>query len=199
MGKSRTQSGRRAVSKGAGKIMSLKEVFQSVSEFFKHERLEYAVIGAFALYGYGYVRATRDIDFITRSQHQEKITRFLESLGFETVHRSDSFSNHLHPIGATRVDIMYVDGQTADEFFSSTEEKLIFNDVKVPVVSAEHLIALKLFAAQNNPDRKLKELSDIREVLHLTKVNKNAIRKYFVKYGQEKYYDEIIDGSNRNG
>jgi hypothetical protein len=66
-------------------------------------------------------------------------------------------------------------------------------------VSAEHLIALKLFAAQNNPDRKLKELSDIREVLHLTKVNKNAIRKYFVKYGQEKYYDEIIDGSNRNG
>jgi predicted nucleotidyltransferase len=178
--------------------VSLKEVFKAISGFFKHERLDYAVIGAFALYGYGYVRATRDIDFITRAQHQKKIKQFLESLGFETVHCSDSFSNHQHPIGATRVDIMYVDGMTADEFFSSTEEKLIFNDVVVPVPSAENLIALKLFAAQNNPDRKFKELSDIREVLNRSKVNENTIRKYFVKYGQEEYYDEIVNRRRRN-
>jgi hypothetical protein len=178
--------------------MSLKEVFQSVSEFFKRERMDYAVIGAFALYGYGYVRATRDVDFITRSEHQKKIIRFLENLGFETVHRSDSFSNHLHPIGATRVDIMYVDGPTADEFFSSTEEKLIFNDVAVPVPSAENLIALKLFAAQNNPDRKFKELSDIREILNRSEVNDSTVKKYFVKYGQEKYYDEVANGRGKN-
>jgi hypothetical protein len=172
--------------------MSLREVFQSVSEFFKHEQIDYAVIGAFALYGYGYVRATRDIDFITRSQYQEKITRFLESLGFETVHRSESFSNHLHPVGATRVDIMYIDGKTADEFFSATQEKVLFEDVAVPVAGAEHLIALKLFAAQNNPDRKFKELSDIREIVNRSKVNSSKIKEYFVKYGLEKYYDDTV-------
>jgi hypothetical protein len=178
--------------------MSLKEAFQSVSEFFIRERLDYAVIGAFALYGHGYVRATQDIDFITRLQYQNKIIRFLVSLGFETLNRSDSFSNHLHPIGATRVDMMYVDGPTADEFFKSTMKMVLFNDITVPIVSAEHLIALKLFAAQNNPDRLFKELSDIKELIVRTKVNSITVKKYFVKFGQEKYYDEIVSGSKRH-
>jgi hypothetical protein len=179
--------------------MSLKEVFQSVSEYFLRERLDYAVIGAFALYGYGYVRATSDIDFITRLQNQNKIVGFLENLGFETLNRSDGFSNHLHPIGATRVDMMYVDGPTADEFFKSTTKSVLFNDMSVPIVSAEHLIALKLFAAHNNPDRLFKELSDIKELTIRSKTNGITVRKYFIKYGLEKYYHEIFGPTDKNG
>ena len=65
---------------------------------------------------------------------------------------------------------MYVDGSTADTIFSSIEVRIIFKDIAVPVVSAEHLIAMKLFAAHNNPDRVFKELSDIKEVVKYAKV-----------------------------
>ncbi|MBN2035779.1 MAG: nucleotidyl transferase AbiEii/AbiGii toxin family protein [Chitinispirillaceae bacterium] len=171
--------------------MSLKEIFSSVTQFLRREHIDFAVIGAFALYGYGYARTTKDIDFITRLTDKNKIIRFLESVGFETLHQSDSFSNHLHPIGASRVDLMYVDETTADQVFGATIEKLLFNDIPVPVVSAEHLIAMKLFAAHSNPDRLFKELADIREVVSLTNIDKNKIHKYFIKYEMERYFDEI--------
>jgi hypothetical protein len=122
---------------------------------------------------------------------KRKVIAFLESIGFETIHASDSFSNHLHPIGASRVDMMFVDGPTADSVLSSTVEKLVLNDIPVPVVSAEHLIAMKLFAAHNNPDRLFKELGDIKEILNRSPVTGTEKKKYFIKYDLEKYYDEV--------
>jgi hypothetical protein len=172
--------------------LSLKDIFIAVSDFFKRERIDYAVIGAFALYGYGYVRATKDIDFLIRLKDKRKVITFLESIGFETIHASDSFSNHLHPIGTSRVDMMFVDGPTADVILSSTEKRLVLNDISVPVVSAEHLIAMKLFAAHNNPDRLFKELGDIKEIVIRSNIAGSVIKKYFIRYEMEKYFDEII-------
>ena len=171
--------------------MDLKDIFESMTDFFKREKMDYGVIGAFALYAYGYVRATRDIDFITRIEHQNRIISFLESLGFETLLKSTAFSNHLHAIGAVKVDIMYVEGTTADDIFKSTKNRMIFKDFSVPVVSAEHLVAMKLFAIQNNSERKFKDFSDIKEILLHTTYNKSVVREYFKKYGQESYFEEI--------
>jgi hypothetical protein len=58
----------------------------------------------------------------------------------------------------------------------NASEKIVLNDVPVPVVSAEHLIALKLFAAQNNPGRKFRELSDIKEIVNRASVNVAIVR-----------------------
>lgn len=171
--------------------MSLKEIFTALSDFFKRNKMDFGIVGAFALFSYGYVRATRDIDFITRIKNREKTIRYLESLGFETTFSSRAFSNHLHPIDSVRVDIMYIEGATAGEIFGSTENRLIFNGIELPVVSAEHLVAMKLFAIQNNPDRKYKDLADIKEILRHTKCNRKTIKKYFIKYGQESFFDEI--------
>jgi hypothetical protein len=178
--------------------MKLQNIFKALSEFFIRENMDYGVVGAFALYAYGYVRATRDIDFITRINYQKKIITFLESLGFETTFRSNAFSNHLHSIGSVRIDIMYVEGITADDIFNSTKNRLILNDIMLPVVSAEHLVAMKLFAIKNNPDRKFKDLSDIKEILSHTTYNKKTIKKYFKKYGQDEYYDEIVGDDNED-
>ena len=92
---------------------------------------------------------------------------------------------------------MYIEGATAAKIFSSTENRLILNGLELPVVSAEHLVAMKLFAIQNNPDRKFKDLADIKEILRNTKYNKKRIKEYFVKYGQESYFDEIAKEINK--
>ena len=171
--------------------MTIKDQFKILTEFFGQENLDYAVIGAFALYAYGYTRATRDVDFITRIEYQNKIVEYLESLGFETLNRSEGFSNHLHSIGNVRIDLVYLDGETAQIVFNSTEKKLLFEDLELPVVSPEHLVALKLFAIQNDPNRKFKELADIKEIIQLTNIDKDTLQGFFKKFGMEEYHDEI--------
>ena len=177
--------------------MSLKNIFETISDFFTRNQLDYGIIGAFALYSYGYVRATQDIDYITRLKYKEKTVAYLESLGFETIFSSDAFSNHLHAIDSVRVDVMYVEGETADNIFKSTEKRLIFKDLELPVVSPEHLVAMKLFAIKNNPERKYKDLADIKEILHNTAYNEEIVKGYFKKYEQESYYDELAGGKNK--
>jgi hypothetical protein len=176
--------------------MGLRELFQSMVEFMNRQRMDYAVIGAFSLYAFGYVRATRDIDFITRMENQEKIVRFLASLGFETIQKTSAFSNHVHPLGNARVDIMYVENDTADKIFSSAKKTLLFEKIELPVVSPEHLIALKLFAAHSDPSRKFREFSDIQEVMRRTSVDRSVVRDYFKKYGFEEMYEEIAGKDN---
>ncbi len=171
--------------------MALRDIFKALSGMFEREKADFAVIGAFALYAYGYVRATKDIDFVTRIEFQKEAVAFLESLGFQTVHCSDAFSNHVHPIGAMRVDLMYLEKATADIIFKDVQKRVLFGDVKIPVVSPEHLIAMKLFAAQQNSQRRLKDLADIKEIISAVDIDSASIRKYFKQYGLEEYYKDI--------
>jgi len=88
--------------------------------------------------------------------YQKSIVKFLMSLGFETLQRTDAFSNHVHPVGNARIDIMYVENETAEKIFSSTQRSLLFEKLELPVVSPEHLIALKLFATHSDSSRKFR-------------------------------------------
>jgi hypothetical protein len=178
--------------------MPLKDVFKAVSEMFEHEKADYAVIGAFALYAYGYVRATKDIDFVTRIQFQKKAVHYLESLGFKTTYCSEAFSNHVHPIGAMRVDLMYLEKNTADIIFGKTEKRVLFEDLKIPVVSAEHLVAMKLFAAKHNERRRLKDLADIKEITAVVDIDKETLKDFFRQFGLESYYKEFEGNDNES-
>ena len=146
-------------------------------DFFKREKIDYALIGAFALKAYGYMRATADIDFIVRQKDQAKIIAHLESLGFETVYSSSGYSNHVHPLsGSGRIDFVYVKGDTAESIFNETKRLLVLGNI----------------AMKNDPDRALKEMADIKELLNLPGIDLQEVRKYFEKYGQmERYYDII--------
>lgn len=171
--------------------MIIKEQFRLLTRFFEEKKLDYAIIGAFALYAYGYTRATKDIDFITRREYQKIIVEYLESLGFETLNCSEGFSNHLHPMGSIKIDLVYISGETADSVFEETQRRVIFENQKLEVVSPEHLIALKLFAIKNEPGRKYRDLADIKEIFRLTNLNLDTIQALFKKYGMEEYFNEI--------
>ncbi len=173
--------------------MKFKEVFKLLVDFFERERLDYALIGAFALHAYGYVRASQDVDFIVRHEDQKKIIDNLESLGFETVYCSPGYSNHVHPLsGLGRIDFVYVKGETAKSIFRETRKLLILGDLTLPVVNPEHLIALKVFAMKNNPERSLREMADIKYLISLPEIEMQTVKRYFEKYGQmERYYDII--------
>jgi len=181
--------------------MKFKEIFQLLVEFFEREGIDYALIGAFALKAYGYMRATQDIDFIVRHEDRTKIVANLESLGFETSYSSTGYSNHVHPLsGLGRIDFVYVRGDTAESIFKETRRLLVLGNLTMPVVKAEHIVALKAFAMKNDPDRALKEMADINELLSLPGIDLHEVRKYFEKYGQiERYHDIVGEKRKKQG
>jgi hypothetical protein len=175
--------------------MNFRAALEKLIQFFSKEEMDFALIGAFALNAYGYVRATQDIDFLVRARDQDKIIRFLETLGYETLHRSKGFSNHLHRLGNLgRIDFVYVEGKTADSIYASTNPLLILDGFPVPVAKPEHLIALKAFAMKNDPTRSFREMADIHFLLTLGGIDKGEIRSYFQKYGLLEKYDELTGG-----
>lgn len=173
--------------------MNLKTVLAELIQFFSKKEIDFALIGAFALNAYGYVRATQDVDFLVKGKNQDKIVKFLEALGYETLYRSKGFSNHLHRItGLGRIDFVYVEGETAETIFSAARPLLILENLPIPVVRPEHLIALKVFAMKNDPQRTFREMADIQQLLSLPEIDREEVREYFIKYGLLEKYDELI-------
>lgn len=179
--------------------MNVKTIFQELTAFFCRAKIDHALIGAFALKAYGYLRATQDVDFLVHVRDQEKIIQHLEALGYETVYRSRGFSSHPHALSSlARIDFVYVDGETAATIFAATRPLVVLEGVPIPVVKAEHLIALKVFAMKNDPERALQEMADLQQLLRLPGIDHQEARRYFERYGQLEKYLEITGEGNRD-
>lgn len=123
---------------------------------------------------------------------QPALLRFLAELGYEQLHASAGFSNHLHPdLAWGRLDFIYLDGHTADVLFARAARARPVGDVEVLVPSPEHLAAMKVQAIRNDPARRFKDLADIQFLLGLPGVDEAEIRGYFESQGLLKEFDEL--------
>jgi hypothetical protein len=175
-----------------GVYVDFSRVITSVTSFMVDQGHPYALIGGLAMAAYGMVRTTLDVDLVTTTEAQEGLVEFLESMGFDTVYRSSGYSNHHHSDSALGgVDVVYVQGTTGQELFSAVRTVAGPDETSVPVLSAEHLAAMKIFAIKNDPTRTFAELEDIRFLLTLPGVDRNEIRGYFEKHGLGNLYAEL--------
>ena len=178
--------------RGASLRVDFGKVLSTLVTFFEREGFRFAAVGAFGLHAYGLSRATLDLDLATESQAQPKLIAFLESLGYETLHRSPGYSNHLHPhpdLG--RVDFMYVSGETSRLLFAGGGTMLRLGGHSVPVPRPEHLAAMKIHAMKNDPSRTLQEMADIQFLLRLPDIDDEEVRGYFERSGLLERYLEI--------
>ena len=163
-----------------------------VSSFLEERGYRYAVIGGIALASYGMPRTTLDVDFAVELSAQDDLIRFLESRGYQTLHRSTGYSNHKHPDPTWgSLDIVYVSGETGQKLFAETTVHRGPRDIEIPLPKPEHLAALKVLAMKNDPDRTFQEMSDIRFLLSLPGVDRREIGSYFERYGMKERFDEL--------
>lgn len=164
----------------------------TLAGFFEREGIRYAVVGAFGLQAYGLGRATMDVDLVAEAEAQRRVLAFLESLGYETLHVSTGYSNHVHPTPAMgRVDLVYVGGETGRLLFGQCVRALDLGGQHLPVPRPEHLAAMKVQAMKNDPRRTLQEMADIQFLLRVPGVDEEEIRGYFERAGQLERYHEI--------
>ncbi|MFN0064441.1 MAG: hypothetical protein ACKVPX_18190 [Myxococcaceae bacterium] len=173
--------------------MDFDRVLRNVADFLEREGVAYALAGGLALQAHGMSRATFDVDLVLVASEQGKLVAFVESLGYATLHRSPGFSNHVHQDTALgRLDFIYVDAETGRKLLAPTGvEWKLSNGKSIQVPRPEHLIAMKVHAAKNDPQRLYKELADIQFLLGLPGVDTGAAAKYFREAGMEDKLDEL--------
>ena len=158
--------------------MEIAAVVGDVRGYLDREGIPFAIVGALALHTYGYSRATNDVDLLVGRDAQDRLIAFLEKRGFETLHRSDGYSNHLHAnpdLG--RLDVIYVDEDTRGKMFAEARPA--------------SLAAMKIHAMKNDPSRAFQEMADIQFLMRLPGVDRGQIREYFERSGQVERFHEL--------
>jgi hypothetical protein len=169
--------------------MQFEEVLRTFSEFFEKEGIRYALIGGLAIRAWGHVRATQDVDFVVEQAAKTRAVAFCESEGFETLHVSDGYSNHVR--GGDRVDFIYVDAPTAGQIFDASQRREVIAGFQLDVAKPEHLSAMKAIAIKYDPRRGWRDVDDVLFLLRLPGVDRAFVRDYFVRKGLLDVIDEI--------
>jgi hypothetical protein len=170
--------------------MRFEEVLRLFGEFFTVENIRYAVVGGLAVHSWGGSRLTKDTDIAVDRLNQNRVVAFAESRGFETLSVREAFSNHLLAPN-TRLDFMYLDGTTAERVFDASIVRPVIGDVVAPVASPEHLAMMKAMAMKNFPHRALFEGEDVRQLMSVPGVDREAVRDYYRRNGLLELFDAI--------
>jgi hypothetical protein len=137
-------------------------------------------------------RATADLDLVVEARGRETLISFLESLGYETLHASAGYSNHLHAMASLgRVDCIYAGAETAERLFEKARIIAAVEGIEVRVPCAEHLCAMKCLAMKNDPTRALQDMADVQRLLELPQIDEDQVRGYFERHGLMDAYREI--------
>jgi hypothetical protein len=163
---------------------------RTVQTFLAERHFRVAVIGGVALSAYGNRRLTLDLDIVTDAAAQDVLIAFMESQGFVTLHRSSGYSNHRHTERG-RIDFMYVRDQTADRLFAAATARPGPGGRSMLVPKPEHLIAMKVQAMRDAPERGLQDLVDIAYLLQVDGVDRDEVHSYFVRAGLEERWNEL--------
>ena len=175
--------------------MNFGETLDRVGTVLAAGNWQWAVADGVALSAYGNPRMTLDLDVVTEAAAQGAVVSGLEAAGYITLYRSSGFSNHRHPDPQWgRVDFIYVDGGTARQLFAAMRTLPGPAGRSVPVPRAEHLIAMKVQAMKNAPERAPQDLADIAYLLWLPETDRVEARGYFEKAGMADRWEQLTHG-----
>ena len=183
---------RTAITRDTLAAVKLGEVLKRIAEHLDTQGAPCALVGGLGLAALGLPRATLDLDLLVAAEAQDSLIDFMERLGYETLHRSTGYSNHLHEDESLgRVDFIYVRGRTRERIFSAATEMPGPHGVRVLVPRPEHLAAMKVQAMKSDPRRRHQDLADIARLLELPGIDRKEIRGYFDQHGLGARWDDL--------
>ena len=178
--------------------MDFNLVFKFLIETFQCEKINFALIGGFALQAAGITRTTRDIDMLILSKDSKKIKDIMIKHGYELIHGNKdvlNFCSKKFELG--RVDFLLAHRKYTTAMLERAEEKEIFaGKLKVKVLKIEDQIGLKVQSSSNDPKRLRQDMADIQLLIgnSYPRLDMNLLKEYFGLFGREKELQEIIEG-----
>jgi hypothetical protein len=155
--------------------------------------LRFLLIGGRALEAHGYVRNTKDVDFLIAHTDIPVMNALLGKAGFECLRENQICSRWQHPAFVFEdVDVMFVAPEVFDKLVEGAVE-LVIGNARLWVPAIKNLISLKLHAIHNNPDRLLKDGLDIQQLRHLhpKAVPAEEFRQLCQRFATEEVYAKL--------
>lgn len=166
--------------------MDFEVVLKKIIDAFGKNKVSYALIGGFALGIYGVVRATNDLDFLIDKKHSNFLKSFMKQHMYDIICESENviqFEHPTTPFGS--VDFLYAFRKPALEMLKRAVRKKMFEEtMTMKVLIPEDLIGLKVQTLVNQPERKILELEDIKNLIqtNLIDLNWEIIKEHFTLF-----------------
>ena len=156
--------------------------------------LPFLLIGGHAVNFHGYSRFTKDVDFLINRDCLPRWSELLKAHGYNLSQTGPTFCQFENKdSNVPGVDLMLVNEQTFQKLFARARVETK-GSISIPLVCAEHLIALKLHVLKQDLEhRRLKDFLDVVEIVRASKINLQSeeMRGIFAKYGTEDLYQRI--------
>ena len=167
----------------------MREIF----DIFCRSGIPFLVIGGHAVNVYHVHRATQDVDCMVVADDKPTVRALLVGRGFIEQPQEAGFSRFRHESMAFPVvDVMQVNDGTWSKMWGSRRESELFG-LPVNVPALPHLIALKLHAINQNPQRLLKDGNDIAQLLEANPgvVQADELQALCERYAPAGFFETI--------
>ncbi|MBU4377356.1 MAG: nucleotidyltransferase, partial [Candidatus Omnitrophica bacterium] len=123
-------------------------IFKFLIENLTRKKIDFALIGGFALQAVGVTRTTRDIDLLILSENSPEIKNLMLKHGYQLLHESEdvmNFAGKKFELG--RVDFLLAHRKYSIEMLKRADDKPVFGGkFKIKVLKIEDQIGLKVQA-----------------------------------------------------
>jgi len=174
--------------------MNFEKVFGVLTQEFKKEHIDFAVIGGMALQlAVRDSRLTHDIDFIILLKDSEKVARIMTGLGYKALLCTENVANYSGLAEMGRVDFLFAHRKYSLKMLDRAEPKSLLG-FTFKVVKPEDLIGLKIQSCSSDSSRSSKDLADIEEIMRDNRksLDWNLIREYYRLFGRENDLEETL-------
>lgn len=171
-------------------------VFKFLLETFQREKIDFALIGGFALQAVGITRTTGDIDMLVSNENKEKIKDIMIKHSYKLIHESNDVLNfYSEKFELGRIDFLLAHRKYAVSMLKRAEERTVLKgEFKIKIIKIEDQIGLKVQASSNDPSRMFRDTADIEQLIknNYLKLDMGLLREYFRLFDREPELDEII-------
>ncbi len=181
--------------------MDFTKVCATLLQEFANKNIRYAVIGGFALGFWGVTRATIDIDFLLNRDDAEKADEILKQLGYKPTFRSENVARYQSGDSSFgTIDIIYAFREISKKMLERSVEVSISDELKIVSLQPEDIIGLKVQAIANDPDRRDRDIADIRALLKAQQnsqqnpgdgINWDLLEEYFLLFDFKELFERI--------
>ena len=168
-------------------------IFTLLASVFRKQGVKPVLIGGYALIASKVQRTTFDIDFIVTSEDETRLEPGIVGVGY-SVHRREGavVQFKAEKPGLRDLDLVLTDKDTFRQLVEEGSQASIAGETFV-IPCPKHLIAMKLHAIANNPEREKKDMLDIINLVRMNAMDPQSddIRGLFKKYGLERLAGQI--------
>lgn len=172
--------------------MDFEKVLPVIIKEFENNKVQYALIGGFAMGFFGVLRTTVDLDFLINRQNMNIVERILKKFGYKCVYKTENVSQFVSNLTIFgEIDFIHAFRKISKTMLArALDMKVLDGKVNLKVLIPEDIIGLKVQAIANNPERGTQDMSDIEAIIkhNMDTLDWNLIEEYFLLFSKKKEF-----------